>query len=192
MVCDDDAVGLLDFGLAKLQSGEALVNRIVMEEPVPVATFRDFDAELVAAGRIPVDSTLLDDILRRAYAIDLEERLCSKFEPLHDICTPTVIAPERAATVATLLARQGRLDEAWRIQRRIASHPPIRAWQWLVAAAAGALAGELRSLAGDHARPSRARRRASLTPLRRGLTFAPHTAGCSRRRFGGAPPLASR
>lgn len=115
-------------------------------------TWDIYDGELVASGLVPVDSALLAQVLRRVQAVDPEERLRTKFEPLHDIFTPAVVVLERDVTAAKLLALQGRFDEAWAIQRRLAAMPPIMAWESLVADAAGGLAGELHFLAGDSRR----------------------------------------
>jgi tetratricopeptide (TPR) repeat protein len=101
---------------------------------------------------LPVDSVLLAQVVARVRAVDPEERLRTKFEPLHDIFTPAVAALERDVVLAKLLAMQGNVDEAWTIQRRIAALPPFTAWESLREDAAVGLAAELHYLAGDHAR----------------------------------------
>lgn len=115
-------------------------------------TWDMYDGELVATGLVAVDSVLLAQVLRRVQAVDPAERLRTTFEPLHDIFTPAVAEIERDVAVAKLLAMQGRFDEAWAIQQRLAALPPVRAWESLVADAAGGLAGELHFLAGDSRR----------------------------------------
>jgi tetratricopeptide (TPR) repeat protein len=115
-------------------------------------TWDVWDAELVATGLVPVDSALLAQVLSRVEAVDPVERLRTKFEPLHDIFTPAVAALERDVAVARLLAMQGRFDEAWAIQRRLAALPQFTAWESLRDDAAGGLAAELHYLAGDRRR----------------------------------------
>jgi tetratricopeptide (TPR) repeat protein len=61
-----------------------------------------------------------------------------------------VAALERDVSIAKLLARQGRFDEAWAIQRRLAELPQFRAFASLRDDAAGGLAADLYYLEGDH------------------------------------------
>jgi tetratricopeptide (TPR) repeat protein len=112
-------------------------------------TWDVWDAELVATGLVPVDSALLSKVVTRLRAVDPAERMRTKFEPLHDIFTTQVAALERDFTLAKLLARQGKVDEAWAIQRRLAALPPFTAFESLRDDAATSLAAELHFLAGD-------------------------------------------
>ena len=137
--------------LADLRAGRYDRIRAFLTDPSRrrTPTWDIYDGELVASGLVPVDSALLAQVLRRVQAVDPEERLRTKFEPLHDIFTPAVAEIERDVTAAKLLARLGRFDEAWAIQRRLAALPPMTAFESLVTDAAGGLAGELHFLAGD-------------------------------------------
>jgi tetratricopeptide (TPR) repeat protein/tRNA A-37 threonylcarbamoyl transferase component Bud32 len=114
------------------------------------ATWNVWDAELVASDVVPVDSALLAQVLGRVEADDPHERLRTLFEPLHDIFTPAVMTLERDVSVARLLARQGRFDEAWEIQRRISQMPKFTAFESLREDAAGGLAADIYYHQGDH------------------------------------------
>jgi tetratricopeptide (TPR) repeat protein/tRNA A-37 threonylcarbamoyl transferase component Bud32 len=140
--------------LAHLAAGRHNAVRTFLTDPTRrrTPTWDIYDGELVAYGLLPVDSVLLAQVVARVRAVDPEERLRTKFEPLHDIFTPAVAALERDVVLAKLLAMQGNVDEAWTIQRRIAALPPFTAWESLREDAAVGLAAELHYLAGDHAR----------------------------------------
>jgi tRNA A-37 threonylcarbamoyl transferase component Bud32/TolB-like protein len=150
---DADFSRLLDV-LSHLASGRYDEVRTFLNDPARrrTPTWDVYDGELVALGLVPVDSALLARVLARVRAVDPDERLRTKFEPLHDIFTPAVAALERDVTVAKLLALEGKYDEAWAIQRRLSALPQFTAWESLRDDAAGGLAGELHYLAGDHAR----------------------------------------
>lgn len=137
---------------ADLQAGRHGQVRAFLTDPTRrrTPTWDIYDGELVATGLVPVDSAVLAQVLRRVLAVDPEERLRTRFEPLHDIFTPAVAELERDVTAAKLLAMQGRFDDAWAIQRRLAGQPPIPAWESLTEDAARGLAGELHYLAGDN------------------------------------------
>ncbi|HSG09474.1 MAG TPA: hypothetical protein VLA36_14025, partial [Longimicrobiales bacterium] len=145
------------------------------------ATWDVWDAELVVTDLVSVDDALRERLLQRLLALDPEDRLQTKFEPIHDIFTPEVMALERDVNAAKLLGRLGRRDEAWEIQRRIEGLPPFRAFESLAQDAAGGLAADLHALAGDRARA---------LEILRGLRFQlPNTAtslsitGASHARF---------
>jgi tRNA A-37 threonylcarbamoyl transferase component Bud32/Tfp pilus assembly protein PilF len=150
---DADFSRLLDV-LSHLAAGRYDDIRAFLTDPARrrTPTWDVYDGELVALGLVPVDSALLASVLQRVRDVDPEERLRTKFEPLHDIFTPAVAALERDVTMAKLLAMQGRFDEAWAIQRRLAALPPFTAWESLRDDAAGGLAAELHYLAGDRGR----------------------------------------
>ncbi len=112
-------------------------------------TWDIWDAELVVSDLVPVDSTILKEVLGRVVDVAPGERLRTVFEPLHDIFTPAVAALERDVNVAKLLGRLGRFDEAWEIQRRLADLPPFRAFESLHIDAPSALAADLHYLEGD-------------------------------------------
>ena len=100
-------------------------------------------AEMAAADLLEIDAALLEELLARVQAVDPVERMRNPFEPLHDIFTPAVGALERDVSVARLLGRLGRLDEAWAIQRDIEARPPFEAFESLREDAAGGLAADL-------------------------------------------------
>jgi tetratricopeptide (TPR) repeat protein len=116
------------------------------------ATWDIWDAELVVTDLVTVDAAVLEQLLERLTGMDPADRLLSKFEPIHDIFTPAVAALERDVNVAKLLARLGRFEEAWEIQRAIAALPPFVAFESLAQDAAGGLAADLHALSGDRER----------------------------------------
>jgi tRNA A-37 threonylcarbamoyl transferase component Bud32/tetratricopeptide (TPR) repeat protein len=156
-----DAVRLL----ARQESG-----RLNTDTGLPRSAAWDvWNAELVAADLVPVDDALMEQVLENLLAVDPEDRLRNPFEPLHDIFSVEVATLERDFTAAKLLARLGRVEEAWAIQRRLAAHPPYLAFESLNQDAPGALAADLYVLQGDRQR--------ALEVLR-GLPFQlPMTAG---------------
>jgi tetratricopeptide (TPR) repeat protein len=105
-------------------------------------------AEMVAADLIELDPSLLEELLARVQAVDPVDRMRNPFEPLHDVFTPAVGALERDVSVARLLGRLGRFDEAWAIQRDIETRPPYEAFESLREDAAGGLAADLLHLEG--------------------------------------------
>jgi len=115
-------------------------------------TWDAWDAELIVSDVVPVDRSVMEQVLTRLQASDPEERLRTVFEALHDIFTPAVMELERDVNVAKLLGRLGRMDEAWQIQRRLAELPPFTAFESLNEDAAGGLAADLYVLEGDSAR----------------------------------------
>jgi serine/threonine protein kinase len=145
------------------------------------STWDVWDAELVVTDLVPVDAAVMERLLERLMRMDPEDRLRTKFEPIHDIFTPAVAALERDVNVAKLLARLGRFDAAWEIQRAIAALPPFEAFESLAQDAAGGLAADLNAVAGD---------RQQALEILRGLRYQlPNTAtslsltGASHARF---------
>jgi tetratricopeptide (TPR) repeat protein len=118
-------------------------------ETLIVRIYAVWDAELAASGLVPLDSALLERVVARLRDVDPVARMANKFEPLHDIFTTDVATLERDYTLAALLAMQGRRDEAWAIQRRIAALPPFRAFASLHEDTPKALAARLHYIAGE-------------------------------------------
>ncbi len=139
-------------GMSDLYHGRYEAVRKFIGEPGArqTPTWAVWNAELVATGLVPVDSTLLARVIARLRKVDPVERLKTKFEPLHDIFTPAVASLEKDMALGRLLGRQGRFDEAWAIQKKIAALPPFTAWESLRDDAAASLAAELHYLQGDH------------------------------------------
>lgn len=126
--------------------------RAFLVDPPSSAVWQVWTGELVVADVVPVDRALTEQVLSRLQAIDPVDRLRNPFEPLHDVFSVELATIERDFTAAKLLARLGRIDEAWAIQRRIAEHPPLPAFESMVEDVSGALAADLYVLEGDRER----------------------------------------
>jgi len=126
--------------------------RAFLSDPPTSDVWQVWTGELIVADLVPVDRALTERVLTRLQAVDPVDRLRNPFEPLHDVFSVELVTIERDFTAAKLLARLGRMDEAWAIQRRIAEHPPLLAFESMVEDVSGALAADLYVLEGDRAR----------------------------------------
>jgi tetratricopeptide (TPR) repeat protein len=157
--------------ITKLAFGRHEELRAFLSDPrrQRTATWDIWDAELVVADLLTTEESGRQRLIERLGNLDPEERLRTKFEPIHDIFTPAVAQLERDVNLAKLLARVGRVEEAWEIQRSIGALPRFEAFESLAQDAAAGLAADLLALAGD---------RQQALEILRGIRYQlPNTAG---------------